>query len=580
MAGPDHRRHQAQPSSLETPEGQSRAAHPQAQPVPQSSTPPVTQDRSFSSRKGGAGYPQRTGQPDPVSPGRPAVAPEQPATPVPARPVPVAGGGERTMKVRHEDDGPEEELEGATYALRNAPPWLVSALFHMLLMIVLGLVVMANVGEDRVELQAVYAEKLGEQLEFDSFLAGNDEDKVEEPVLTPEDLMPVDNPFAAPPKVDIVPRGMNAVSDTESAQIGMALQGREEGMKRALLAAYGGNATTEGAVQLGLQWLAKYQRRDGSWSLVGPYPTGAADASENRRAATAMALLAFQGAGNTDRHGKFHKHVADGWDWLLKQQDGDGCFFHEGPYHHRFYTQGQCSIAICELYGMTKEARFKEPAERSIQYILKSQSNEGGWRYSPKVDSDLSVTGWILMALQSARMAGLDVPQENLRRVERFLDKIALAGGSRYPYRRGEKAKLSMTAEGLLCRQYLGWKQSDPRLIEGLEYITSPENLISFEENRDAYYWYYATQAAHHMEGEYWKRWNEVMRQAIPEQQVKRGGQAGSWNPLEPTRDQWEAHGGRLYVTCLHIYMLEVYYRHLPLYSKVYSYIDSLNTTP
>jgi hypothetical protein len=25
-----------------------------------------------------------------------------------------------------------------------------------------------------------------------------------------------------------------------------------------------------------------------------------------------------------------------------------------------------------------------------------------------------------------------------------------------------------------------------------------------------------------------------------------------------------------LYVTCLHTYMLEVYYRHLPLYSNVY----------
>ena len=31
--------------------------------------------------------------------------------------------------------------------------------------------------------------------------------------------------------------------------------------------------------------------------------------------------------------------------------------------------------------------------------------------------------------------------------------------------------------------------------------------------------------------------------------------------------DQWGQHGGRLYTTCLSIYMLEVYYRHLPIYN-------------
>lgn len=479
------------------------------------------------------------------------------------------------MRVRADEENEEEE-EITTFAIKNAPPWLVSAVFHMLLMIVLGLILVANNRGDRIELNAVYAEKLGEQLEFDSFLAGNDEEKVEEPILTPDDLMLVDNPFAAPPEVEIVAHGTQSASDRPTTQVGIELQGREEGMKKALLAAYGGNATTEGAVQLGLEWLAKYQQRDGAWSLIGPYPTGAANDNENQAAATAMALLAFQGAGITHLSGKHQKNVARGWDWLLEEQDGNGSFFHEGPYHHHFYTQGQCTIALCEIYAMTKDARFKEPAERAIKYILASQSTEGGWRYSPGGDSDLSVTGWILMALQSARMGGLEVPQDNLRRIERFLDKIALNGGSRYPYRRGEEVKLSMTAEGLLCRQYLGWKQKDPRLVDGIEFITRSENLINFNKNRDAYYWYYATQAVHHMEGEYWKRWNEVMRQAIPEQQIKTGKEAGSWDPLKPTRDQWEAHGGRLYVTCLHIYMLEVYYRHLPLYSKVYTYIQSM----
>jgi hypothetical protein len=121
-------------------------------------------------------------------------------------------------------------------------------------------------------------------------------------------------------------------------------------------------------------------------------------------------------------------------------------------------------------------------------------------------------------------------------------------------------------------REYLGWKRNDPRLVAGMDWITSPENRIDFKNNRNVYYWYYATQAAHHVEGEYWKRWNAVMRQVLPEQQVARGKEAGSWDPNKPSEDQWANHGGRLYVTCLSIYMLEVYYRHLPIYASVYSY--------
>jgi hypothetical protein len=61
-----------------------------------------------------------------------------------------------------------------------------------------------------------------------------------------------------------------------------------------------------------------------------------------------------------------------------------------------------------------------------------------------------------------------------------------------------------------------------------------------------------------------WKEWNEKLRQEVPAHQVRKGPEEGSW---DPQGDVWGGHGGRLYVTCLSIYMLEVYYRHLPIYS-------------
>lgn len=506
------------------------------------------------------GVPRRPGTPPPAS------APRQPTAPGKAT---SASAGQRPQQ----PEQPESELKETWIdrVLVGAPPWLVSAIVHTLIIVVLAIIFLPPLQRRSIDLDTLWAEKLGEQLEVDTFLAGTGSEIEQEPILTPENLPLVEDPFAAPPDVAITsPVGMHATSDLPAPQVGLALSGREEGMKKALLAAYGGTATTEEAVRRGLQWLARQQLKDGSWSLCGPYSDGVREDWENKVAATAMALIAFQGAGNTTKQGPFRTQVERGWKWLLDQQDSEGNFFREGPFNHRFYTNGLCGIALCELFGMTRDERYREPAERLIAYIIRSQSPEGGWRYSPQADSDLSVTGWILMALQSARMAGLSVPPDVFRRVERFLDSVSSAGGSRYSYQKRDEPTPAMTAEGLLCRQYLGWRRNDPRLLDGVAFLTQPENLINYE-NPNVYYWYYATQVCHHMEGQAWRTWNERMRQIVPAHQVKSGPEAGSWDPLKPRPDAWAENGGRLYVTCLSIYMLEVYYRHLPLYTNVFA---------
>jgi hypothetical protein len=61
------------------------------------------------------------------------------------------------------------------------------------------------------------------------------------------------------------------------------------------------------------------------------------------------------------------------------------------------------------------------------------------------------------------------------------------------------------------------------------------------------------------------------MREILPNKQEKKGPEMGSWHPTGGKADQWGYHGGRLYVTCLSIYILEVYYRHLPLYATAHN---------
>lgn len=441
--------------------------------------------------------------------------------------------------------------------VQAAPPWLISMVIHMLLLVALALWLQPAVLTQPMTLN--FALNDGPDTSEATFLGM---DALEDDPTFALESIPVDDPLAAPPTLELetVDTLGIAISQEAAPNVGLALSGRTKGNKKALLAGHGGSNVTESAVRDGLEWLKRQQRRDGSWSLLAPYTDGGG--AENRIAATAMAVLAFQGAGHTHQEGEFRQVVDKAWKFLLPQQDDDGSFFPpgSGPEHHRLYSQAQVTIAICELYGMTQDSQMREHAERAVRYAVKTQSAEGGWRYTPGSESDTSVTGWFVMALQSAQMAGLQVPSPTLEKISDYLDLASTDGGSEYAYQPGKAGTEVMTAEALLCRQYLGWKRDDPRLLAGVKMVS--RHPIDWSD-QNAYYWYYATQVMHHMEGQYWDEWNKVMRESLPAQQVKDGKERGSW---DPKRDRWGQFGGRLYETCLCVYMLEVYYRHLPIY--------------
>ena len=446
--------------------------------------------------------------------------------------------------------------------LRESPPWLISAIVHMLAVIVLGLIFVQSTMDKDLLLNLGYSEDFGDPIAEELDLATEEIQIDDQQILTPENLPLVEDPLATPNIAEVTSQPVFATGPVAPTAIGLALTGREPGMKKALVAASGGTGETEGAVMLGLRWLANQQNRDGSWSLVGPYTDGSG--SENLEAASAMALLAFQGAGYTpegDSKHPFTPVVRRGWAALLKRMDNDGKFYHDDVAStHRLYTQAQCTIALCELYAMTGDEQYRDAAQKAVDFCVRAQALTGGWKYEPGQTGDMSVTGWMVMALQSARMAGIEVPSPTWELVNQFLESVSRDQGARYAYQERDGATLPLTAEGLLCRQYMGWTRDDPRLNAGVGYLLS--NLPSWDK-RNVYYWYYATQVCHHMEGEAWQTWNYEMRALLPAHQVRRGREKGSW---DPAGDRWGSHGGRLYVTCLSIYILEVYYRHLPLY--------------
>ncbi|WP_435010371.1 prenyltransferase/squalene oxidase repeat-containing protein [Tundrisphaera lichenicola] len=349
--------------------------------------------------------------------------------------------------------------------------------------------------------------------------------------------------------------------------------GRQMANRAQMVRREGGTTASEKAVQEGLNWLMRHQRDDGGWSLdisneCKISPGCPQDVhSESDTAATGLALLPFLGAGHMhNQESRYQDQVARGIDWLISHQGKDGMLYLGGTRHSMMYSHAIASMALCEAYGLSKDPRLKGPAQAAIGFIVQSQNKyDGGWRYEPGEAGDTSVFGWQMFAIRSARLGGLEIPKNVIRGCSHYLDA---AGADKhrttYGYLPGLPAKATMTAEALLCRQYLGWPRDLPAMARGVEGVW---NDLQASNERNIYYWYYATQLLHNMQNKAWKQWNPRVRDGLVAMQI--GGQGcdrGSWSPIFPQPDLWGTKAGRLFQTSLSVLTLEVYYRFLPLY--------------
>ena len=349
---------------------------------------------------------------------------------------------------------------------------------------------------------------------------------------------------------------------------------RQGDIRRKYIKLFGGSDESEEAVNRGLVWLAAHQFKDGHWSLdrfheccKGKHPDcGGAGKVRSNTAATGMSLMPFLAAGHTHQSGRYQQVVAQGIKWMVAQQKDNGDLFSSGDaVHSHMYSHGIAAIALCEAYGMTEDPKLKSAAQKALGFIIAAQNpSDGGWRYKPGDAGDTSVVGWQMMALKSGEMAGLVIPPRTIELLGKWLRKVEAnqpVGGLFGYTDRG--ARPSMTAEGLLCLQFMGVDRNDPRMRAGADYLM--KHLPNRNQALTSYYWYYATQVMYHMQGKYWLAWNEPLRKTLVATQQTSGQLAGTWNPA----DNWETQGGRIYATAMKLLVLEVYYRHLPLYDQL-----------
>ncbi len=459
------------------------------------------------------------------------------------------------------------------------PSWLVSLCLHSVLFVVLSsLFFPMQIREElTLELGSFAADDFAlDTLELGPIDAG------EFDLVEPEMIMPVSDPIMELEPIDLMDTSVDTLASWMSSQdhsdeirlpgVPGGVAGR--GVRREHAIGLGATKGSEEAVDRALKWLAAHQNDDGSWSFdlhsgrCRGRCTHSGSGSRAKNGATALALLPFLGAGHSQDSGKYRDKVARGLSYLLSRQASNGSF-HEPQ--GTMYSHGLASLALCEAVAMADMVRdssktrrlnqkLRPAAQEAINFIIQSQHRQGGWRYEPGQRGDLSVVGWQAMALQSGRLGGLRVPEKTFHSVTRFLNSVSSDHyGSTYGYLNATP-RPGTTAIGLLCRMYLGWDKTHPGIANGAEYLgqTGPSS-------NNVYFDYYATQVMHHYQGPLWERWNSILRKHLVRTQVKRGHESGSWFFED---DFGSGIGGRLYITAMSAMTLEVYYRHMAIYSQ------------
>lgn len=335
-------------------------------------------------------------------------------------------------------------------------------------------------------------------------------------------------------------------------------------------AMYGATRASEDAVEMALAWLAEHQQRNGSWSFdltIDPcrgrcsHSRSAGENATPATAATGLSLLAFLGAGYTHREGKYAEVVRRGVYYLrdAARPATHGLDLQAGSmYGHGIATLALTEILAIDRYNNQVDTEIKELVEGAVLFTLVAQHQQGGWRYVPGSPGDMTISGWQILSLVSARYGGIPLRTNTLSDAKSFVNSLSHDGTYEFGYIT-KRPEPTTTAIGLCMLMYLGESPFQTPFSRSLSKMAArgPKKF-------DVYHDYYATMALHNARHPDWDHWHKPLRDHLVRTQATTGHERGSWH----FKDHHGDVGGRLYTTAMAAMILEVYYRYMPLYQN------------
>lgn len=305
------------------------------------------------------------------------------------------------------------------------------------------------------------------------------------------------------------------------------------------------------------------------------------DTGKSKTALTALSVLALASAGHqADYPSREGRAMKRGIVFVLRPEhiDENGYF---GSYDKsQMYGQGIATLMLGEMLGQgldkAMDRRIRERLEVAVKLILRSQQapkanqrDVGGWRYHPTDQkSDISVSVWQIMALRSARNAGIPVPAEAIDKALEYLRNVydseqdsrglPLDREAGFAYYGDTKhVNMATTAMGLLSLQLAGDFDS-PYVRGSRDWLEA--NPPHWGQDWMFYGLYYYSQATYQLGGsDAAKGFVRVKKLLLPEQRPD-----GSWEP----GNSYERNVGSVYATSLALLALCVKNHYLPIYQR------------
>jgi hypothetical protein len=306
-------------------------------------------------------------------------------------------------------------------------------------------------------------------------------------------------------------------------------------------------ADTQQAILNGLNWLASRHAPDGGF--------GQGDAYARNVGVCALCGLAYLSQG---WRGAFHARIMECTKYLLAHaQPGGFIVEDEVVTHAALYGHGFATLYLGQIFGEDKRAEVREALKRAVGLIVSLQNAEGAWKYTTLPgDEDVSITTCQMMALLSARQAGIAVPHAAISRGVDFLRRCQNPdGGFRYRLIDPPESLFPRSAAAVATLHAAGLHKDDS-VLRGRKYLeTAATPAISQVQHGEYYYYghFYATHAACQAGETTWNRWYPVVRNEL----LQRQSSDGYWQ---------DPNIGAEYATAMALIILQFPYVRIPLF--------------